>query len=238
MNAIETEKNNNMNAAVLFSGGKDSVYALHLARISGFNIRCLIIMLPESNESMLFHYPFTKDIDYNKVLGLPCIKTYVKNNDDEMFKLKQALKKAKSRYNINYIITGAIASDFQRFRINFVCEGLSLKTFSPLWHKNQKKLIAEEIKYLKVQIVSITSFGLDKELLNLQIDKNSLQAIFDSKPLSNKAFEGGEAETLVLDAPEYLYRIKLTSKRIVSESENQHYLKAKSVLLKKRENDT
>ncbi|MDK2908293.1 MAG: diphthine-ammonia ligase, partial [Candidatus Woesearchaeota archaeon] len=59
MNAIETEKNNNMNAAVLFSGGKDSVYALHLARISGFNIRCLIIMLPESNESMLFHYPFT-----------------------------------------------------------------------------------------------------------------------------------------------------------------------------------
>ncbi len=229
----KTELKSELNAAILLSGGKDSVYAFHLAKISGFSIKCLIKLVPESNESMMFHHPFTKEIDFGKVLGVPLIDVPLSQNDDELAKLKEGLAKAKSLYNINYVITGAIASEYQRMRINFICEELNLKTLSPLWHKDQKRIIEEQVDVMKVQVVSITAFGLDKNLLDKPLSKEDLDKINQSKYVTNKAFEGGEAETLVLDAPEYKYSIEIKDKKIFSESENQHYLNGEIMLVKK-----
>jgi len=219
-------------AGVLFSGGKDSVYAFHLAKLSAFDVKCLIKLIPSSNESMMFHYPFTKGIDFEKILGLPLIEVLV-NEDDELDKLKEALSKAKIQYDINYVFTGAMDSEYQRMRFNFVCEELGLKTISPLWRKDQKKMIREQVDVFSVQVVSITALGLNKELLIKPLDETALNKIYQSKTVTNKAFEGGEAETLVLDAPEFKYRVLLKDKTISSESEYQHYLKAKLKLMKK-----
>lgn len=227
------EKDYPLRAGILFSGGKDSVYAFHLANLSGFDIRCLIKIIPKSNESMMFHHPFTHEIDFEKVLQIPQLSITVSYNDDELVKLKEVLSTAKEKYNINYVFTGAIASEYQRMRINFICEELGLKTVSPLWHKKQEQVIKEQVNIFSVQVVSVTAMGLDKQLLLKPLDDLFLNKIFSSKTLTNKAFEGGEAETLVLDAPEYKYKLELTDKAIVSESEYQHYLKAKPYLVKK-----
>jgi len=45
-----------MKIAVLFSGGKDSVYALHFA-MQQHEIACLISMISKNTESYTFHVP-------------------------------------------------------------------------------------------------------------------------------------------------------------------------------------
>ena len=46
--------------AVLFSGGKDSCYALYLAQKQGHEIKCLVSMFSENPDSFMFHYPNIK----------------------------------------------------------------------------------------------------------------------------------------------------------------------------------
>ena len=46
-----------MKLASLFSGGKDSAYAIYLAQKQGHEIKCLLSVFPKSDESHLLHYP-------------------------------------------------------------------------------------------------------------------------------------------------------------------------------------
>ena len=46
-----------MKVGILFSGGKDSCLALHLAREQGYNLGCLICIEPENKDSFMFHTP-------------------------------------------------------------------------------------------------------------------------------------------------------------------------------------
>ena len=49
-----------MKLACLFSGGKDSIYAIHLAKQQGHDVVCLLSVFPKSEESHLLHYPNLK----------------------------------------------------------------------------------------------------------------------------------------------------------------------------------
>ena len=46
-----------MKLGSLFSGGKDSTYAIYLAKQQGHEIACLLTITPKSDESHLLHYP-------------------------------------------------------------------------------------------------------------------------------------------------------------------------------------
>ena len=67
-----------MNLAALFSGGKDSVFAVYDMIRKGHNVKYLITMLTENKESYMFHYPNT---EYTKLqaesMGIPQI---IRNN--------------------------------------------------------------------------------------------------------------------------------------------------------------
>ena len=49
-----------MKLAALFSGGKDSTYAIYLAQQQGHEIKCLLTIHPKSEESHLLHHPNLK----------------------------------------------------------------------------------------------------------------------------------------------------------------------------------
>ncbi|HJM79350.1 MAG TPA: hypothetical protein QF656_02295 [Nitrosopumilus sp.] len=49
-----------MKLACLFSGGKDSTYAIHLAKKQGHEIVCLLSVFTKSEESHLLHHPNLK----------------------------------------------------------------------------------------------------------------------------------------------------------------------------------
>ncbi|HDP73480.1 MAG TPA: diphthine--ammonia ligase [Candidatus Woesearchaeota archaeon] len=217
----------------LFSGGKDSVYAMNLLNLSGNEIACLISLIPESADSMLFHVPFTEQIDtLAEAFGLPLVK--VTAAQDELFSLKRALKKAIEKHSINAVCTGAIASDYQRMRISMVAEELGLRVFSPLWHKSQEKILLEETGFMNFILVTATSEGISRAVLGKSFQPDDAGKIIQQKVLSNKAFEGGEAESLALDSPMHKKKIQLTDTLSRSDSEFEHYLSGKAILVDKK----
>jgi len=195
-----------MKLAVLFSGGKDSVYASYLAKQQGHELVCLISVVSENSESYMFHTPnIEKTKKQAEVMGLPLVfQTTKGEKEKELEDLKEIIEKVKEEYGIEGIVTGAIQSVYQASRIQKICDNLELKCINPLWQKDELEYLHELISNgFKVLIVGVASEGLEEKWLGRKINKKSFEEL---RQLSEKfsfhlAFEGGEAETFVLDCP-------------------------------------
>src|SRR3990167_1788453 len=107
-----------MKLGVLFSGGKDSTFATLLAKKEGYEISCLISIASENKESYMFHTPsIEKTKKQAEVMKIPLIFQKTKGKkEDELKDLKSAIKKAKEKYKILGIVTGAVESVYQASR--------------------------------------------------------------------------------------------------------------------------
>ena len=217
-------------AAVMFTGGKDSTYALHTAILHGFNVKCLIVIKSKEKYSWMFHTPF---IEFSKVFEKATgINVKVFETSGEKEKELQVLKKVNlflTKKGINHVFSGAIRSDYQRIRFCNAFENFTVH--SPLWHKNQENYMREISKIFKTMIISVAADGLYDWAGKVINESNVEELIRLSKKFGfNPAFEGGEAETLVLDTPFYKKRIKLDYE--VEKLTNYNYeIKVKGVKL-------
>ncbi|MBU0497000.1 MAG: TIGR00289 family protein [Candidatus Thermoplasmatota archaeon] len=191
-----------MKVAALFSGGKDSVYAIYIAQQWGWDVIHLVSLQSKNPASFMYH---TINIHLtpllSKSLRIPLIFAETAGNKETEL---QDLKKLLSPLNIDGVISGAIASEYQRTRIEEICYDLKLKSFTPLWHKNQQQLLLEQISAgFKIMIVGVFAEGLDNTWLGTILDTKNIDNLFHqtTKYGINSAGEGGEFETLVLDAP-------------------------------------
>jgi len=63
-----------MKTAVLFSGGKDSIYAAYKAKKAGHELICLIAIFSKNKDSYMFHTPSIKKTKTQaKVMETPLI---------------------------------------------------------------------------------------------------------------------------------------------------------------------
>jgi len=185
-----------MKLAVLFSGGKESCFATFWTLNQGFE-PVLVTVEPEEY-SMMFHHPNIKATRLqSRAMGLE--QTFVKANDkDWETKLKTALTKLKAQG----IVTGAIASEYQRRRIENIGEELGIPTYCPLWHK-EEVLIGEMLDYMEVYIIAVSAEGLGPEMLGRPLSELIAKKVPGIHPL----LEGGEGETFVADTPFFKKRI-------------------------------
>lgn len=196
-----------MKLASLFSGGKDSTYAIYKAKQDGHSIECLISAFPKSDESHLLHYPNISATSLQaKSMKIPQIVTRINSTDPqiELEELQNLLKKAKKDFGIEGIIHGGLFSDYQRIRFETLGNNLNLKVVSPLWKINQKNYLKELLdSKFKFIMTSVTSAGLDETWLGREITMPDVEKLerLSSKHGFNLTFEGGEAETFVLDCP-------------------------------------
>ncbi len=213
-----------MKVAVLFSGGKDSTYAVHWSFLHGFYVKCLISFKPKREDSYMFHYPC---IDLTRLqaeaLQLPLEVFYTSGiKDREIEDLKKGIQNIVGRYGIDGIVTGALLSDYQRMNIALVCEELGLRTYNPLWRKNQELYLRELVEFgFKIMITSVNVYGIPISLLGKVLNLDDVKLIIElsRKYGFNPAFEGGEAETLVLDAPLFRKRLSITKYMVYRYSE-------------------
>lgn len=209
----------------LVSGGKDSLYAAYLMKKRGYSLECLISIKSANEYSYMFHTPNVDLVKYQaESMDIPLFTGVTKGEKEiELKDLEKILKQAKEKYGIEGITTGALYSDYQRERIEKICGKLDLKVFSPLWHIDQEKLLRDLIKDgFEVIISSIAADGFDKSFLGRKIDE---KLIFDLVELNKKnginiAFEGGEAETFVLNCPLFKKKIIIDKADIKMETEN------------------
>ena len=208
-----------MKLAALFSGGKDSTYSIFKAKQEGHSIACLVTIVPKSDESMLLHYP---NIPATKLqstsMNIPQIYVESESNDTnfETNLLNDVLKKAIQDYHIEGIVQGGILSEFQKNNFNKVCESLNLILISPVWHEDQKEYMKNLLKNnFKFIIVSVSADGLDDSWLGKEINNQSLEKLesLSQKFGFNLNFEGGEAETLVVDCPLFSRSVSIQKSR-------------------------
>ncbi len=219
-----------MNVGALFSGGKDSVFAVYWAIQQAWDVRCLVTLVSDNPESYMFHTPNVELTRMqSKAIGIPQILHKTRGEKEkELEDLKAALCKAKTEYNITGLMVGAIASDYQQERVNRICEEIGLKTFAPLWHKRQGLLLQEMIECgFEIIIQSIAAEGLDKRWLGRIIDQRCYS---DLERLHRRidlhiAGEGGEFESFVLDGPIFRKRLAIVKSDMVMESNCIGYLK-------------
>jgi len=195
-----------MKLGVLFSGGKDSTYSAFLAKKQGHELICLISLLSKNQDSYMFqHVQREKIQEIADKIGIPVIFQETKGEKEEELKdLEKAIQEAKKKFKIEGIITGAVASNYQKSRIENICNKLKLECINPIWgiesEKYWKDLISNKFK---IKIVKVAADGLDNSWVGKIIDAKNLKKLEDlSKRFRfHLAFEGGEAETEVVDCP-------------------------------------
>jgi diphthine-ammonia ligase len=199
--------------AVLYSGGKDSTFAISCAYEMGHRVVCFITLHPMADDSALFHYPnswvteYLADAMQIPLMGFPVSGS---SKEDEMKALEEAIVQVKSSYGIDGIIHGGISSNYQKQAFEQVCVRQRIAAIAPLWNSEPERYMTDLInRGFRIIIVGVSTMGLDKDWLGRELDKETIAKLvsISKKYGFNLTFEGGEAETLVLDCP--LYRKKL-----------------------------
>jgi len=204
-----------MKLAALFSGGKDSTYSIFLAKKQGHEIKCLLSVFPKSDESHLLHHPnlqWTYLQSQSMQIPQLTIKSEFDETDNEINSLEKILIQAMEKYQIEGLVHGGIQSQFQKEKFENLCNKLNLKSITPLWNRNPLEYMNELISSNFVFIItSVSSGGLDDSWLGKIITKDDVDTLYvlSQKFGFNLNFEGGEAETFVVDCSLFSHPIKI-----------------------------
>lgn len=207
----ESASKKGLRLASLFSGGKDSAYAAYDAQMQGHEIACLVSAFAKSEESMLLHSPNIRWVKLQaeamRGAPLPLLSSEVGSDDTqrELDALKLLLQRAKSEHGVQGVVHGGIRSEFQRSRFAKICDALGLAVVSPLWMREPAEQYMRRVldAGFSVVITAVSAGGLDGSWLGRRITPDSLaelQALSERHGFALD-FEGGEAETFVLDCP-------------------------------------
>jgi diphthine-ammonia ligase len=224
-----------MRISALFSGGKDSTYALYLLQQQGWEVTSLLTVIPKASDSYMFHYP---NIRWTRLqaeaLGIP-----IKYKESQGLKEKEledieTLMKAE---DVDGFVCGAIASDYQRSRLDEICHRLGKPLFAPLWRKDQVVLLEDMVHAgLKFMVAGVYAEGFDEGWLGKVITSDSikeLKKLRDDYRISPSG-EGGEIETFVLDAPNFSKTVAVEEAETHWERHTGNYIIRKASLENKK----
>ena len=199
----------------LFSGGKDSNWALCQALENGLNVEYLLTVHPPAG-SYMYHVPATRVvplvaesigiglIEIEPEFEIPGDVDSGEQGDKEIKCIKNSLIEMEDEINLKGIIAGAVESEYQRSRIQKMCDELDIVLYAPLWKSDPLVMINKMVETgFEIMIVSVAADGMEESWLGRYIDN---KAIVELKAINEKygvhiLGEGGEYETLVTNGP-------------------------------------
>ena len=210
-----------MKLAALFSGGKDSTYSIYKVKQMGHDVKCLVTIFPKSSNSHLLHFSAIESTELqSKTLKIPQITSTLDSDElaEEIDAIKILLERAKQDFQIEGLVHGGISSEFQKKCFEKICKENDLKIITPLWKINAKEYMINLIRSnFKFILTSVSSDGLDEKWLGKIISTNDISQLnkLSDKYGFNLNFEGGEAETFVVDCPLYLSPIVIAKSKTI-----------------------
>ena len=203
-----------MRLAALISGGKDGLYAAHLARRAGHDLACTVTAEPASDQSHLLHEPGTRVAALqSESMGLPHLRAAAgEGAGAEASAVSGLLGRAAAEHGAQGVVHGGIVSRFQSRAFAGAAKKAGVAVLAPLWgasqHSHMRMLLRDGFEFA---MVSVGSDGLGPEWLGRVVSAADATRLAElaEKHSFNPAFEGGEAETLVLDCPLFSRRIEI-----------------------------
>ena len=205
-----------MSWAALTSGGKDSILSCQKAIDSGKDVRYMVTARPENRDSYMFH---SANLDAVPVIARVAGMEYVEiethgRKEEELADLQAGL----AALDIEGVIAGAVASEYQAQRVKTITDKLGLELFTPLWHMDTELLLQEVAERMDAMIIVTAAEGLDEKFLGAHFNKDlisRLKRVAAARRI-NLAGEGGEYESLTLNAPFFSRPITYTTQEIRS----------------------
>jgi ABC transporter with metal-binding/Fe-S-binding domain ATP-binding protein len=208
----------------LFSGGKDSSWALYRALESGLNVTRLLTVHP-GEDSYMYHVPATRlaglaaesvGIDLVEVtpedLDAPNATDASAQGDAELEPLEAALEDLSGGLDLAGVTAGAVESEFQTDRIQGMCDRLGIDLYAPLWREDPRELAEAMLDAgFEIRLIQVAAHGLDESWLGRTLDAEALDelAALNDEYGVHVLGEGGEFETLVTDGPHMSRPIEL-----------------------------
>ncbi len=194
----------------LLSGGKDSNYALYRALLEGMEPACILVVSSERSDSWMFHTIATElAVLQAEAMGLGGLVRRARVSgvkEVEVEELAGELRRARDETGFDVIVVGALASRYQRRRVEAIAERLGVSIYAPAWMVDHEYYMRHLVSIgFKITVTRISTMGLPLRLLGKTLTLSDVDEIIarSRRYGFHPAFEGGEAETLVLDAPHY-----------------------------------
>ena len=188
----------------LFSGGKDSSYALARAD-EEFGVGTLVTV--EAREaSKMYHVPA---VELTSLIAEAAGKDHAVYSEggDEVEPLREAFADLEP----DTVSVGAVASEYQRSRVEGVAEEFGVEVYAPLWGIEPEEGLRRVVEEFEVMVTAVAADGLDASWLGRTLDEEAVEEMLtlrDERGVHPMG-EGGEFETLAVAGPHMEGRLEL-----------------------------
>jgi diphthine-ammonia ligase len=193
-----------MKAVALFSGGKDSLYALHLVEKQGVTVDQLLTLIP----NLPWPSPHAENMEALKILAGSMDKPLTIVD----FKRKGAFVEALKSLEVDALVAGDIFVEAHVAGLKDVCSKVGLELLEPLYRRDTSELFDEIFSSgFKALITGVNLKYLGAEWLGFIISKETSASFLSKIGSADPLGENGEFHTLVLECPLYTKSFKVKS---------------------------
>jgi diphthine-ammonia ligase len=197
-----------MKAVGLFSGGKDSLYALHLVEKQGVKVDNLLTLIP----NLPWPSPHAENLEALKILA----KSMGKHLTIVDFKKEGAFIEALKSLEVDALVAGDIFVEAHVAGLKDVCNKVGLELLEPLYRRDTSEVF-DEIFGLGFEslITGVNLKYLGEEWLGYTISKETSASFLSKIGSVDPLGENGEFHTLVLECPLYAktFRVKSVERK-------------------------
>jgi ABC transporter with metal-binding/Fe-S-binding domain ATP-binding protein len=191
-------------AVALFSGGKDSSYALARAD-NEFGVGTLVTV-EARDASMMYHVPA---VELTSLVAEAAEKDHAVygEGDDEVEPLREAFADLEP----DVVSVGAVASEYQKDRVDRVAEEFGVDVYAPLWGAEPANALRRVADEFEVIVTGVAAEGLDASWLGRALNEAAVDELLRLRDEHgvHPMGEGGEFETVAVAGPHMDGRLRV-----------------------------
>lgn len=202
-----------MKTAALFSGGKDSLYAIYLAEKQGVKVKHLICLIP----SFPLPSPHAENINALKILAESMKKSLT---IVDLHKGETGFAETLNRLEVDALVAGDIFVERHVSYLEKICGRAGVDLLEPLFRRKTSDLFHEIFNSgFKALIIGVDIRYLGEEWLGFTLSTETANTFLSETKGIDPLGENGEYHTIVIECPLYPkpFKIKSSEKIVVKD---------------------